>query len=61
MYKIKIHTDCDGCGECVDVCPSGVIKIENGVAIVVDESEDCQGCESCMETCPKDNITIEEI
>ena len=61
MYKIKVQIDeCDGCGECADICPNEVLKIVDGKVVLMAE-EDCAGCESCVEACPKDNITIEEL
>jgi NAD-dependent dihydropyrimidine dehydrogenase PreA subunit len=50
---------CEGCGECVDVCPVEVFEIQDGKSIPVNGDE-CLGCESCVEVCEPGAITIEE-
>jgi NAD-dependent dihydropyrimidine dehydrogenase PreA subunit len=50
---------CEGCGECVDVCPVEVFEMQNGKSIPVNADE-CLGCESCVEVCEAGAITIEE-
>lgn len=54
---IKLCTNgCLGLGDCASVCPSGAIKICDGVAFV-DENL-CIGCGLCAKACPKNLITI---
>ncbi len=50
---------CEGCEECVDVCPTEVFEMKDGKSVVVDPDE-CLGCESCIEVCEPDAITVEE-
>ena len=50
---------CQGCDECVDVCPVEVFEIQDGKSIPVN-AEECLGCESCIEVCEHDAIIIEE-
>jgi NAD-dependent dihydropyrimidine dehydrogenase PreA subunit len=50
---------CEGCEECVDVCPTEVFEMENEKSVPVN-AEECLGCESCIEVCETDAITIEE-
>lgn len=59
-YKVTVNTDkCIGDGECVDVCPVEVYKLQNGKAVPVNMQE-CLGCESCVEVCDQDAIVVEE-
>ena len=46
--------NCNGCGECVDVCPTGALVFQNKRAFI--DQELCQGCEVCMEVCPNGAI-----
>ena len=41
---------CTGCGLCTDVCPTGAIRVVNGVACV--EQGLCRECETCLSACP---------
>ncbi|MBU4319054.1 MAG: 4Fe-4S binding protein [Proteobacteria bacterium] len=50
---------CEGCGECVDVCPVEVFEMQDGKSVSVNADE-CLGCESCVEVCEPGAITIEE-
>ena len=51
---------CEGCEECVDVCPVEVFEMEDEKSVAVNADE-CLGCESCVEVCEPGAITIEEI
>ena len=60
-FVVEVDADkCEGCEECVDVCPTEVFEIEDDKAVVVNEDE-CLGCESCIEVCETGAITVEEI
>jgi NAD-dependent dihydropyrimidine dehydrogenase PreA subunit len=50
---------CEGCEECVDVCPVEVFEMVDGKSSPVN-AEECLGCESCIEVCEPNAITIEE-
>jgi ferredoxin len=41
---------CDGCGTCVDVCPTNYFKIVNGKATI--HALDCVNCSACILACP---------
>lgn len=42
---------CLGFGDCVAVCPSDAISVQNGVAVV--NKAKCTGCLMCAKACPK--------
>lgn len=50
---------CNGCGQCVDACVEGAIKIIDGKAKLVSEIY-CDGLGACIGHCPQDAITIEK-
>ena len=59
-WRVEIDEDkCTGDEECVNVCPAGVLEMQNDKAVVVNEDE-CLGCESCIEVCPSGAITVTE-
>jgi len=45
---------CDGCGECVEICPSEAIFMVDG-KVRIDELL-CTSCETCISLCPKKAI-----
>lgn len=47
---------CLGFGNCVEACPEGAIRIENGVAVV--DRDQCIGCGVCLKICPKSVIEL---
>jgi NAD-dependent dihydropyrimidine dehydrogenase PreA subunit len=51
---------CNGCGECVEICPVEVYELQDEKSVPVN-AEECTGCESCIEVCEQDAISIEEI
>ncbi|HIQ32271.1 MAG TPA: 4Fe-4S dicluster domain-containing protein, partial [Methanothermococcus okinawensis] len=53
------YSKCKGveCGECVDVCPMEVFKIE-GNRIIVANEDLCTFCMVCIDVCLEDAIEI---
>ena len=49
---------CTGCAMCVEVCPHGVMKVENGLAVIADRDA-CMECSACSRNCPEEAITVE--
>ncbi len=61
MYLVKVDIDkCEGCEECVNVCPQGVFRMADGKSDPYQTSE-CVFCESCIGVCPTSAITITEM
>ncbi len=55
---VKIDEEkCDGCGQCVNACAEGAIKIVDGKAKLISEIY-CDGLGACIGHCPEDAITI---
>lgn len=60
-YEVVVDKDkCEGCEECVEVCPVDVYEIVDGKADPVN-AEECLGCESCVEVCDQEAITVTEV
>ena len=59
-YEVIVDADkCEGCEECVEVCPVDVYEMQDGKSVVIN-GEECLGCESCVEVCDQEAITINE-
>jgi len=48
---------CQGCGNCVAVCPSAVFELEGGKSKVINP-EACTSCGLCVDNCPEQAITL---
>lgn len=51
------HTSCTGCGKCAEVCPMGIIMIEDRKAVSNHEL-DCTLCNLCVDNCRQQAITL---
>jgi Fe-S-cluster-containing hydrogenase component 2 len=45
---------CQGCSVCVDACPTGAIRLVDGVATI--EQSLCSECQACVDACPQGAI-----
>lgn len=53
--KMRVTSDCIGCGQCVRLCPKGNIKLVNGRAQI---GGNCIQCLSCLQYCPQNAINL---
>jgi len=57
---VKIDEEkCNGCGQCVNACAEGAIKVIDGKARLVSEIY-CDGLGACLGHCPQNAIAIEK-
>jgi len=49
---------CNGCGECISVCPNSALILQNNHAFI--DQELCQECEVCVDYCPQGAILTGE-
>ena len=43
--------DCNGCGNCVPVCPKNAVRMEPGAAVAIIDRSLCDNCMICVEHC----------
>ena len=59
MPTFVYMTDCDGCGECVDICPSDIMHIDPTHRRAINiEPNFCWECYSCVKACPQNAIDV---
>lgn len=51
------HSNCNGCGQCVKVCPLGIIQVEDKKALSKSEL-DCTLCRLCVTNCKQRAIAL---
>jgi NAD-dependent dihydropyrimidine dehydrogenase PreA subunit len=59
MYPTIDVDHCDCCGLCVEVCPSEVYRLDDGV-VGVAFPEECIECGACVEECPTACVALVE-
>jgi ferredoxin len=67
MPKVNVDwTKCNGCGTCVDICPTMVFELQNlpdypdSKKSVPVRADGCIRCMTCETSCPIGAITVEE-
>ena len=62
MPTFVYASKCDGCGKCVDICPSDIMhlqyNISNGRKALNIEPNYCWECYSCVKECPQHAIDM---
>ena len=59
MSTFVYMTRCDGCGHCVDICPSDIMHIDETIRRAVNiEPNFCWECYSCVKACPNHAIDV---
>ena len=59
MPTFVYMTRCDGCGHCVDICPSDIMHIDKTHRRAVNiEPNFCWECYSCVKACPQNAIDV---
>lgn len=59
MPTFVYMTRCDGCGECVDICPSDIMHIDRTYRRAFNiEPNFCWECYSCVKACPQHAIDV---
>lgn len=49
------RSSCNGCGECVRVCPNDAIYYDQDGKAEIDQSK-CTQCANCVATCPNNAV-----
>jgi electron transfer flavoprotein alpha subunit len=57
MSLILITEKCIACGQCVEVCPFGVLRLEGETLII---GEGCNLCGACVEVCEVEALVLPE-
>ena len=59
MPTFVYMTRCDGCGHCVDICPSDIMHIDKPYRRAYNiEPSMCWECYSCVKACPQNAIDV---
>ncbi len=59
MPTFVYMTRCDGCGDCVDICPSDIMHIDTTTRRAYNiEPNMCWECYACVKACPQNAIDV---
>ncbi len=59
MPTFTYMTRCDGCGQCVDICPSDIMHVDKVYRRSYNiEPNYCWECYSCVKACPQHAINV---
>lgn len=57
IAPVTRNEDCVQCGTCVDVCPKGLLRIEE--VVVLTNTKECILCCACIKECPTQSRVLE--
>jgi NAD-dependent dihydropyrimidine dehydrogenase PreA subunit len=58
VVTLTLDTDtCIGCRMCTEVCPHGVLAMEDGKARIMDR-DGCMECGACAMNCPSQALSV---
>jgi pyruvate formate lyase activating enzyme len=52
------QTFCNGCTQCMEVCPQKALSLQEGTNALRIERTLCNNCGACVEACPRQALTI---
>jgi ferredoxin len=58
VVSLTLNPDaCVGCGACIEVCPHGVLAMEERKVQIIDRNG-CIECGACAQNCPSQALTV---
>lgn len=58
FHALIDNDNCEGCGECMEICPMDAITMNQELIIAQLDIKRCIGCGLCSNVCPFDAVTL---